>query len=226
MSHVDAIARTRVSVAPLVEADGPQPTCGGPGPLATALATLFARRERDVDLLFPLSSGSHAVADRVPGVDRHAIPLTEDDALEAPSTADDPPLPWAVADDLCSLWSTPDDDRRECPRRDGQGMVTVAAMDRSRLEHRGQHPQWLHEHGVTGELLDLSMSGLALALIEPQPVGAWLLVRISAPRTDETADGMAQVVRVVDFGDGRWKIVARFAQPLSFDLAYRLSERR
>jgi hypothetical protein len=37
-------------------------------------------------------------------------------------------------------------------------------------------------------------------------------------------DAIAEVVRCVDLGDQRWKITARFAQPLGFDEAYEFAQ--
>jgi hypothetical protein len=74
--------------------------------------------------------------------------------------------------------------------------------------------------GLTGELVDLSRSGLALLLLQPLMVGDALVVRLSHQNTADTLDAVVEVVRVVDLGDQRWKIMAQFTKPLAFEEAY------
>jgi len=84
-----------------------------------------------------------------------------------------------------------------------------------------QWTDWLMQtSGLTGELVDLSRSGLALVLLQPFAAGDALVVRLSQQDSDDTLDAVVEVVRSIDLGDQRWKIMAQFTRPLDFEEAY------
>jgi hypothetical protein len=111
-------------------------------------------------------------------------------------------------------------EQRHFPRRSAEGFVSVVRYPAS-AELTPQWTDWLMQTtGLTGELVDLSRSGLALLLLQPLTVGDALVVRLSHQETADTLDAVVEVVRVVDLGDQRWKITAQFTKPLAFDAAY------
>lgn len=119
-----------------------------------------------------------------------------------------------------------DDDRRECPRRDSFGFVSVARFPQG----SDVTPQWLdwllETSGIAGELIDLSMSGVALLLLQPLSEQEEVALRLTQRESTLSIDTTARVIRSIDIGDGRWKIVAQFRQPLTFEQAFHLSQRQ
>jgi hypothetical protein len=116
--------------------------------------------------------------------------------------------------------ASPAADHRRFPRRSAGGYVSVVRW----LGDRELTPEWtdwlMQTTGLTGELVDLSRSGLALLLLQPLSVGDVVVARLSQQDSAETLDVIAEVVRVVDLGDHRWKIMTQFQTPLEFDDAY------
>jgi hypothetical protein len=88
-------------------------------------------------------------------------------------------------------------------------------------------PQWadwlLQNSGLAGELFDLSRNGFSLTLLQPLLPGEIVVARLARFEDPLIADVVAEVVRVTDLGDGRWKIVATMQRELSFETAYQLS---
>lgn len=148
-----------------------------------------------------------------------------------------PSIPDAVGIALSEMYgtkepfaSTPSDqtasqsatnvDHRRFPRRTAGGFVSVVPYPADG-KLTVEWTNWLMQtSGLTGELVDLSRSGLALLLLQPLAVGDVLVARLSQQESRETLDVIAEVVRVVDVGDQRWKIMTEFASPLEFDDAY------
>jgi hypothetical protein len=111
-------------------------------------------------------------------------------------------------------------EQRGFPRRTAAGFVSLVHSDRPAELSPQDTARLLQTAGLTGELVDLSRSGLALVSLQPFAVGETVVVRLSQLETSEVLDAIAEVVRCVDLGDQRWKITARFDQPLGFDEAY------
>lgn len=114
----------------------------------------------------------------------------------------------------------PTAEQRHFPRRSAEGFVSVVRYPAG-ADLTPQWTDWLMQtSGLTGELVDLSRSGLALLLLQPLTVGDALVVRLSRQHLADTLDAVVEVVRVLDLGDQRWKITAQFTKPLAFDAAY------
>ncbi len=107
-------------------------------------------------------------------------------------------------------------DRRAFPRRPSECGVAVF-----RLSERGhvgaQHDWLLHGTKVRGELLDVSMNGVAFLIGRPVERGETLLLRLHNRRTNYVADCRADVLRALPTDDKRWKVVCRFARHLTFE---------
>jgi hypothetical protein len=114
-------------------------------------------------------------------------------------------------------------DRRAYPRGDVHGFASVARFPLGAL----LTPQWvdwlLQTCGVAGALLDVSRNGFSLVLLQPLLPGEVVVARLARFAEPAIVDVAAEVVRVVDLGDGRWKIVATMRPELSFEAAYELS---
>jgi hypothetical protein len=132
-------------------------------------------------------------------------------------------------------WSAPSEvtpstglDRREFPRRGAHGPVTIARgltiRDATSDCWDTVLSRWLDDHGLSGELLDLSRNGLACLTIHPLMRDETIGVRLCHPEHRAPLDTTAVVIRATPLGDGRWKVVARFTQSLSFDDAYELCD--
>ncbi|HUQ68072.1 MAG TPA: PilZ domain-containing protein [Planctomycetaceae bacterium] len=116
--------------------------------------------------------------------------------------------------------SSSTDEQRYFPRRAAAGFVSVVRFPPG-AELTPQWTDWLMQtSGLTGELVDLSRSGLALVLLQPFAAGDALVVRLSQQDSDDTLDAVVEVVRSIDLGDQRWKIMAQFTKPLDFEEAY------
>lgn len=189
-----------------------------------------------------------------PGVFRELIDIGSRASVDAAPLDDEPPAKIGAADRIGealrrlerlmsgvpvatdeAAWSDSAEvapptglDRREFPRRGAHGPVTIArsvtitdsASDRrdTVLSRR------LDADGLSGELLDLSRNGLACLTIQPLERDETIGVRLCHPEHRAPLDTTAEVIRATPLGDGRWKVVARFIQPLSFDDAYELCD--
>lgn len=118
---------------------------------------------------------------------------------------------------------TPNADQRQFPRRTAAGLVTLVRSSPDMPLDRATTDWLLRTSGLTGELVDLSRSGVALVLVQPLELGDTVIVRLSQQDRPESLETAAEVIRVVDLGDQRWKIMARFAKPLGFDEAYQFA---
>jgi hypothetical protein len=116
------------------------------------------------------------------------------------------------------------DDRRDYPRRWARGPVTITRLPHPAIETEEALTAVLTEHGVSGELLDLSRNGLACLLLNSLARGERIGVRLTHSEHQIPLDLFARAIRSTEIGDGRWKLVAQFQHPLSFDNAYELCE--
>lgn len=115
-------------------------------------------------------------------------------------------------------------DRRIFPRRGARGPVSVARVAPGDLSSRGPE-RLIRETGISGELLDLSRNGLALALLHQLAADDRIFVRLCPPSGGTPVDCFARVIRTTEIADGFWKIVAQFERPLGFEEAYQLFDR-
>ena len=108
-------------------------------------------------------------------------------------------------------------DRRRLPRRESECVVSVCrCRDDERLT--GERISWLlHATKLKGQLVDVSMSGLAFHLMESLAAGSKILLRISNRTLDKQVDVMATILRSRAASDGGWDVVCRFARNLTFE---------
>lgn len=112
-------------------------------------------------------------------------------------------------------------DRRIFPRRGARGPVSVARVTEEVLSSYSPD-RLIRETGISGELLDLSRNGLALALLHQLAADDRIFVRLCPPAGGGSVDCFARVIRTIEIADGFWKIVAQFEKPLGFEEAYQL----
>lgn len=115
-------------------------------------------------------------------------------------------------------------DRRIFPRRGARGPVSVARVTDEVLSSYSPD-RLIRETGISGELLDLSRNGLALALLHQLAANDRIFVRLCPPAGGGSVDCFARVIRTIEIADGFWKIVAQFEKPLGFEEAYQLFDR-
>jgi PilZ domain len=142
------------------------------------------------------------------GSDQTSIAVASTDMDSSPATEANPSTPQ------------PAGEQRSFPRRASAGFVSVVRYPAGADVTR-QWTDWLMQtSGLTGELVDLSRSGLALVSLQSFAAGDALVVRLSQLDRNGTLDAVVEVVRSIDLGDQRWKIMARFTRPLGFEEAY------
>jgi hypothetical protein len=108
-------------------------------------------------------------------------------------------------------------DRRLLPRRESECVVSVC---RCQIEERltAQRIAWmLHATKLKGQLVDVSMSGVAFHLMEPLTAGSRILLRISNRTLDKKVDASATILRSRAASEGGWDVVCRFNKNLTFD---------
>ncbi len=115
-------------------------------------------------------------------------------------------------------------ERRTSVRRDGCADVSVAGAPPFPLLGHGEHCDWLHEHGMAGRLIDLSITGASMVLPKSFESESAIFVRLAPYDDCHPVDVPARVVRSVELADGQWKVVAQFDQHLCFDQAYVMTQ--
>lgn len=108
-------------------------------------------------------------------------------------------------------------DRRGLPRRESECVVSVC---RCRGEERltAERIAWrLHATNLKGQLVDVSMSGIAFHLEESLADGSRILLRIANRTLDKQVDVSAIVLRSRAARDGGWDVVCRFNKNLTFE---------
>ena len=121
-----------------------------------------------------------------------------------------------------NLTSTPPDglsgmNRRKLPRRESECVVSVC---RCQGEERltAERIAWmLHATKLKGQLVDVSMSGVACHLMESLEAGSRILLRISNRTLDKQVDASATILRSRAASDGGWDVVCRFNKNLTFE---------
>jgi hypothetical protein len=112
------------------------------------------------------------------------------------------------------------DDRSALPRRDSRCVVSVHLLGQDPLPSSHKAERLLHSCRLKGELVDISMNGLALLLHEPIEQGSRVLLRLANRRVGRTLDLPGYAVRAASQGNGQWKVMCRFDQKLTFEQAH------
>ncbi len=138
-----------------------------------------------------------------------------------PASYSDDPIAWA----LDRVWyGAAADERRSAVRRDGRGDISVATVPAQPLSGTTSPHAWIQDHGTSGRLIDLSMTGVSMMLTRPLEPGTAILVRLAPHKDGSPMDVPAEVVRSQELVEGQWKIVAKFHQHLCFDQAYIMTQ--
>jgi len=75
----------------------------------------------------------------------------------------------------------------------------------------------LHSAKIKGQLVDVSMSGVALNLSDPLTPGTKVVLRISNRMLDKHVDSAATVLRSRQEGEREYSAVCRFEKNLTFE---------
>jgi hypothetical protein len=113
--------------------------------------------------------------------------------------------------------SPPGCDRRRLPRRESDCAVLVRAYtggERLSPEKMAWH---LHAAKIKGQLVDVSMSGVALYLSDPLTPGTQVVLRIANRVLDRHVDSAATVLRSRQEGEQGHSVVCRFEKNLTFE---------
>jgi hypothetical protein len=112
-------------------------------------------------------------------------------------------------------------ERRAFPRRDSECTVLVhriapgTSLDPLNID-------WLiHSSKLKGNLVDISMNGVAFQLPEPVDMDERLWLRL-VHRMRGFVDAPGTVIRISPRGDGQWKVVCRLDDNLTFEQVHTL----
>jgi hypothetical protein len=127
------------------------------------------------------------------------------------------PLPGGQSNSSTSPDGLSDMDRRGLPRRESECNVSICrCRDEERLT--AQRIAWmLHATNLKGQLIDVSMSGVAFHSLESLAAGSRILLRISNRKLDKQVDTSAMILRSRAARDGGWDVVCRFHKNLTFE---------
>lgn len=123
-------------------------------------------------------------------------------------------------------------DRRAYPRRESDGMVSVCRRSvANRLFQQSPNLTWkLHSSTLKGRLIDVSMTGMALAMSDSLPEGTPISMQISSRSMDRTTDVTGHVLRCMPIegpiadGEPRWRMVCQLDSRLSFEQVHSLGK--
>ncbi len=115
-------------------------------------------------------------------------------------------------------------ERRAFPRRDSGCVVAVGRLGKREQQTRPgitvvnqQTSSWqLHATHLRGELINISMNGIAFQLTEPLPHEERLVLRLAKPGFDCHIDARATVLRCMQQDRRSWQIVCQFEKNLTF----------
>jgi hypothetical protein len=107
-------------------------------------------------------------------------------------------------------------DRRKLPRRDSDCAILICTYNGSDRPTPERIAWMLHAAKSRGHLIDVSMSGVALAVTEPFDPGTRVVLRISNRALSKHVDASANVLRCREDG-GEWNVVCRFDKNLTFE---------
>lgn len=115
-------------------------------------------------------------------------------------------------------------ERRAFPRRDSGCVIYVHRWGGNSRPNRYEAEWLLHASRLKGELIDISMNGVAFVLSEQVEMEERLLLRMANHSLDTSVDASATVVRTVWDGESRFKVVCRFDRNLSFEQVHALGQ--
>ena len=153
----------------------------------------------------PLPKNSGRAGQGMTSRDRIAQPAEQ--AVRTPESPTQPAQPQSnelAAEDNAS-------DRRGLPRRMGRSATRVLiATTAGSSGSTGQ----FHGAARTAQLADLCMTGAALITVVPYTIGSQVRVRFESPDLDAPCDRSGKVVRLLQLGHDRWKVVCQLDQQL------------
>ncbi len=114
--------------------------------------------------------------------------------------------------------------RRRFPRHESGCIVSVCQCGQTVPLNKVTWKWRLHASRTKGDLLDISMGGLALLLESQLVPGDQVLLRIRNPRLDQSIDCSARVVRTIE-AQGGWRTVCDFHESLTLDTIHRVARR-
>jgi hypothetical protein len=108
-------------------------------------------------------------------------------------------------------------DRRAVPRH-ASGYSVVVRHIRAGNGRSAVEEAWAwHGAPARGELLDVSLTGLACLVLQPLERGQRIDIQLWNLRRDVRLERAATVLRCLPAGPNRWKVVCRLATPLGVD---------
>lgn len=154
-----------------------------------------------------------------PAFDPVALDTASLGELFAPPPTDLPPLPAAAPRPITTLRGQ---DRRAHPRHESGCIVSVLPEAASRNLSRDRIEWLLRSTELRGQLVDVSMTGLAMNLSRPLESNERISLRVSNPRFDHHVDCVARVLRCHQDPEEGWQIVCRFERSLSFQQLHQI----
>lgn len=115
-------------------------------------------------------------------------------------------------------------DRRRLPRHESGCVVAVCRCGQTIPMNRVTWKWRLHASRLKGDLLDISLTGLAIALSNQLPADEHILLQIRNSRLDQSIDCSARVIRTIAV-DGGWRTVCEFLEPLGLETIHRVARR-
>jgi hypothetical protein len=113
-------------------------------------------------------------------------------------------------------------DRRNLPRRESECNVTICPLASDERPTADKIEWLIHSGKRRGQLIDVSMSGVALHLDEELAPGTRVILRISNRTIDRHVNALARVLRCrAESGTG-WSVVCRFEKNLSFEQIHQI----
>lgn len=155
---------------------------------------------------------SHPVDARFAFVGDDAGEFRDASSVTATSSADfDPAIVVPGAGDAFG------ENRRNLPRHAGGCSVLVQHLGGERVHDPLRRAWAWHGSPARGDLLDVSLAGIACLMQQPLERGRRIDVRLWNPRRDVRLERSAIVLRCSPVEPDRWKVVCRFATPLGVD---------
>ena len=109
-------------------------------------------------------------------------------------------------------------ERRAYPRREGNCRVAVCRLSEEDRFLTPQQIEWrLHATTLKGTLADLSLSGAAIMMQHPLPVGEAVILRLFCPRRDAHIDQRAAIVSSLAEPTGESRLMCQFRNRLSLE---------